>query len=129
MGQNSFSHPNWGSNKIHSMYVWVKSAHIFYLQYLQVFKVLVEKGGTLRANFQSLYARDMCVFFLTRFVGLKSFSKFHNINMCLSVLEKKVKNSFTFFLFIKDINLWIVAYKNIFFFWKKSTLTTFYGFT
>jgi hypothetical protein len=75
----------------------MKSAHTFYLQNLQVFKVSVEKGGTLRANFQSFYARDMCVFFLKRFVGLNFFSKFHNISMCFSVLEKKVKNNFTFF--------------------------------
>ncbi len=49
----------------------------------------------------------VCVFFLTRFVGLKSFSRFYDNGMCLSFLK------FQIFFF----NL------------KKSTLTTFCGFT
>lgn len=123
MGQNSIFHPNWGSQN--SLYVWVKSACIFFLQGLQVCKVLVEKGRTLGANFQSFYARDMCVFFLTRFVGWIFFSKFHNISMCLSSLEKKCKKEFHFFLLIKDINLWIVADKNKFFLKRRVHLLLF----
>ncbi len=89
-----------------------------------------EKGDTKGQFSIFLCKRYVCVF-LDKVCRFKKFFKVSQHQYVFVCFGKKGKKEFHLLLFIKDINLWIVAYKELIKKKKKKkkTLTIFYGFT